>query len=64
MRSLTIKPKNGKYLLTVQADGHTRQYTYDSFADAYRRAQRLCEFLDVKETAIKQQVPKTKQMKG
>lgn len=54
-RSITIKPKGGKYLLIVSADGHTRNYPYTTFAGAYKRAQRLCDFLDLKESAIKKE---------
>ncbi|MEN6620914.1 MAG: hypothetical protein ABFD50_05145 [Smithella sp.] len=53
---MSIRPHKGKFLLTVSADGHTRNYQYASFAAAYRRAKRLCDFLDLKkESAIKKE---------
>ena len=55
MRSLTIRPKGGKFLLEIFADGVKRTYTYTTFAGAYKRAKRLCDFLDLEESAIKHQ---------
>lgn len=56
MKSVTIRPKGGKFVLTVSADGHIRNYQYSTFVGAYKRLQKLCSSLELEESTIEKEI--------
>lgn len=48
MRSVEISRKGKKYVIDINADGHTRQYFEDSLALAKVRAEKLKLLLSIK----------------
>lgn len=48
MRSVQIVRKGKKYIIKINADGHSREYAEDSLALAKERAEKLKILLSIK----------------